>query len=66
MQQCYHGAAVPARCAQVRLILSPFIQDYLSAGGKWLHVDMAGPAFAEDRATGYGVALLSQLVRKLN
>jgi hypothetical protein len=29
-------------------------------------VDMAGPAFAEDRATGYGVALLSQLVRKLN
>jgi leucyl aminopeptidase len=49
-----------------QLNLSPFVQDYLSAGGKWLHVDMAGPAFAEDRATGYGVALLSQLVRKLN
>jgi probable aminopeptidase NPEPL1 len=26
--------------------------------GAWLHVDMAGPAFAEDRATGYGVALI--------
>jgi hypothetical protein len=29
-------------------------------------VDMAGPAFAEDRATGYGVALLSQLTQRLN
>jgi len=42
------------------------LQDYLNGGGKWLHVDMAGPAFAEDRATGYGVALLSQLTQRLN
>jgi leucyl aminopeptidase len=38
----------------------------LSKGGKWLHVDMAGPAVLEERGTGYGVALLAQLVQKLN
>ncbi|RMG16748.1 MAG: leucyl aminopeptidase family protein [Planctomycetota bacterium] len=31
----------------------------------WLHVDLAGPAFPGQRATGYGVALLSELVREL-
>ena len=29
--------------------------------GKWLHVDIAGPAGIGDRATGYGVALLLEL-----
>ena len=29
--------------------------------GSWLHVDMAGPVTAEDRGTGYGVALLVEL-----
>ena len=29
--------------------------------GPWLHVDLAGPAVAEDRATGFGVALLLEL-----
>ncbi|CAB3232434.1 unnamed protein product [Arctia plantaginis] len=29
--------------------------------GKWLHVDMAAPAHCGERATGYGVALLSVL-----
>jgi probable aminopeptidase NPEPL1 len=32
---------------------------------RWCHVDLAGPAFPKDRATGYGVALLSELVRRL-
>eukprot|EP00043_Microstomoeca_roanoka_P009318 m.88753 g.88753 ORF g.88753 m.88753 type:complete len:538 (-) comp14549_c1_seq4:1134-2747(-) len=27
----------------------------------WLHIDMAAPAHTEERSTGYGVALLSQL-----
>ena len=31
----------------------------------WLHVDLAGPAFREDRATGYGVALLTGIARAL-
>lgn len=31
----------------------------------WLHVDLAGPAFRKDRATGYGVALVAQLLRDL-
>jgi probable aminopeptidase NPEPL1 len=29
--------------------------------GSWLHVDMAGPVQADDRGTGYGVALLLEL-----
>jgi probable aminopeptidase NPEPL1 len=29
---------------------------------RWLHVDLAGPAFPKDRATGFGVALLVQLL----
>jgi probable aminopeptidase NPEPL1 len=32
---------------------------------KWAHVDMAYPAMASGRATGYGVALLAQSVRDL-
>ena len=32
----------------------------------WLHVDMAGPAFREERATGYGVALVAALLDGLN
>mmetsp|Transcript_6360 Transcript_6360/g.10682 ORF Transcript_6360/g.10682 Transcript_6360/m.10682 type:complete len:562 (-) Transcript_6360:887-2572(-) len=42
------------------------LEEYLLAGGKWLHVDMAGPAMAEERATGFGVLLLSRLVKHLN
>ncbi|MBK8978973.1 MAG: leucyl aminopeptidase family protein [Planctomycetes bacterium] len=30
---------------------------------RWLHVDLAGPAFREDRGTGFGVALLADLLR---
>uniref|UniRef100_S4P5E9 Putative cytoplasmic aminopeptidase n=3 Tax=Pararge aegeria TaxID=116150 RepID=S4P5E9_9NEOP len=29
--------------------------------GAWLHVDMAAPAHCGERATGYGVALLTVL-----
>lgn len=28
---------------------------------KWLHIDIAGPAFIQDRGTGFGVGLLSTL-----
>ena len=31
----------------------------------WLHIDLAGPASREERGTGYGVALLAELVRAL-
>ncbi|MHC5010990.1 MAG: M17 family metallopeptidase [Planctomycetota bacterium] len=31
----------------------------------WLHVDLAGPAFRDERATGYGVALLAGLARAI-
>ena len=42
------------------------IEDYLEAGGKWVHVDMAGPVNHGDRATGYGVALLFDMARRFN
>lgn len=34
-------------------------------GLKWLHVDLAGPAFLDNRGTGYGVGLLHTLVAGL-
>ncbi len=33
--------------------------------GRWLHIDMAGPATKDDRGTGYGVALLIELFKEL-
>ncbi len=39
-----------------------FIGNHLEGyEGRWLHVDMAGPAADRDRGTGYGVALLLTL-----
>ncbi|HIE70193.1 MAG TPA: leucyl aminopeptidase family protein, partial [Planctomycetes bacterium] len=32
---------------------------------RWLHIDLAGPAFPDDRATGYGVGLISEVVSAL-
>ncbi len=40
-----------------------FIGEHLGTyQGQWLHVDIAGPAWAEDRGTGFGVALLFDLL----
>ncbi|MBK6916215.1 MAG: leucyl aminopeptidase family protein [Deltaproteobacteria bacterium] len=36
-----------------------------AARRRWCHIDLAGPAFPKERATGYGVALISTLVRRL-
>lgn len=39
-----------------------FVAEHLVGfSGGWLHVDMAGPAEARERGTGYGVALLLEL-----
>jgi probable aminopeptidase NPEPL1 len=35
-------------------------------GLPWLHIDLAGPAFRDERATGFGVPLTVSLVRELN
>ncbi|MBM4346276.1 MAG: leucyl aminopeptidase family protein [Deltaproteobacteria bacterium] len=32
---------------------------------RWCHIDLAGPAFLDNRATGYGVGLIDHLVRAL-
>jgi probable aminopeptidase NPEPL1 len=43
-----------------------FIYNHLEdAEVKWVHVDLAGPAFRNDRGTGFGVALLAEAVRRL-
>ena len=41
-----------------------FVAEHLSADykGAWLHVDIAGPAWINDRGTGFGVALLMDLI----
>lgn len=36
-----------------------------AARRRWCHIDLAGPAFPKDRGTGFGVALISELVRTL-
>lgn len=41
------------------------LEEYLARGGKWLHVDMAGPAMSGDRATGFGVALLADIAKRV-
>lgn len=42
------------------------LESYLEVeGNRWLHVDMAGPVDLAGRATGFGVALLSQLALRL-
>jgi len=38
--------------------------DYLDKG-KWLHIDMAYPAVNSERGTGFGVALVSELIQNL-
>jgi len=42
-----------------------FVESHLHADykGEWLHVDIAGPSFQSDRATGYGTALLYQITK---
>ena len=42
------------------------LEKYLNAGGKWCHIDMAGPVEKGGRATGFGVALLYKLVKNLD
>jgi len=46
------------------------LETFLKDGGKWCHIDMAGPCnfvgFHKGRATGYGVALLTQAVRQVS
>lgn len=32
---------------------------------KWCHIDLAGPSFPKNRGTGFGVALISEAVRRL-
>ena len=34
-------------------------------GLKWAHVDLAGPAFIDNRGTGYGVGLIAEAVKGL-
>lgn len=34
-------------------------------GLKWAHIDLAGPAFVDNRATGYGVGLIAEMVARL-
>eukprot|EP00962_Isochrysis_galbana_P055707 scaffold27474_cov125-Isochrysis_galbana.AAC.1 len=41
-----------------------FISEHLHPAytGGWLHVDLAGPAFLDDRGTGFGVGLVVDML----
>lgn len=51
-----------AQCSCAGQFIGNHIEEYTGNGGKWLHVDMAGPAKLGERATGYGVGLLFNIV----
>lgn len=53
-------------CIYFGNISTLLFQEFLSQGGKWCHIDMAGPAIVDERATGYGVALLYTVVKMLS
>ena len=39
-----------------------FVESHLvDYKGKWLHIDIAGPAFIQERGTGFGTGLLATL-----
>lgn len=45
-----------------------FIESHLDKNfkGEWAHIDIAGPAFRDERATGFGTALLVTIVEHLS
>lgn len=43
-----------------------FVYNHIEeTAARWLHVDLAGPAFRNERGTGFGVGLLTEVVRRL-
>lgn len=56
-----------ASCACAGQFIGNHLGDFQNTG-KWLHVDMASPVYtsSDERATGYGVALISNLLKQLN
>jgi len=42
------------------------LMNYYDNGGKWVHIDMAGPADSGERGTGYGVALMYSVVNSIS
>ena len=53
-------ANAQASCA-ASFIAANLAEDYK---GQWIHVDMASPAKVEERATGYGAALIAHYLQK--
>ncbi|MEE2886731.1 MAG: leucyl aminopeptidase family protein [Planctomycetota bacterium] len=51
-----------AQCSCAAQFIYWHIED---TDAKWCHVDLAGPAFIGERATGFGTALLSEAIRRL-
>ena len=59
-------ANAQSSCA-AQFVYNHIDDEWKEKGGKWLHVDMAGPSTHDSgRGTGYGVGLLVSLVEELN
>ncbi|KAJ3156414.1 putative aminopeptidase npepl1 [Geranomyces variabilis] len=57
------GDRANAQCSCAGL----FVESHLEDGwtGQWVHVDIAGPAHKDQKATGFGVALLLDVLQKI-
>ena len=42
-----------------------FLSNFVDKEIDWIHIDVAGPTFINKRTKGYGVRLLTQVVKEL-
>jgi probable aminopeptidase NPEPL1 len=71
--RCEFSSQVADMCNSVRnrmnaqsACAAQFVYNHLAGTQvRWAHVDLAGPAFRKDRATGFGVALLATTILEM-
>ena len=42
-----------------------FLSNFVDDKSNWIHIDVAGPSFIKQRTQGYGVRLLTEVIKEL-
>jgi leucyl aminopeptidase len=42
-----------------------FLSNFVDEKSNWIHIDVAGPSFIKQRTQGYGVRLLTEVIKEL-